>query len=137
MRRGREGFRPTYTFKESTHYIKTPTSAAANRAVDSFRTVIRERHKTESSRNPKTLHASYLQQQKQLLADSLEVTDFPDGSTLFRCGDVGDRFYLLKEGTVLLSKPSDKETPSRLTEGAYFGERSIIKDETRRGLAES
>lgn len=73
-----------------------------------------------------------LQQQKQLLADSLEVADFPEGCTLFRCGDVGDRFYLVKEGTVLLSKPGDTQPPTRLTEGSYFGERSIIKDETRR-----
>lgn len=77
------------------------------------------------------MRGTHVQQQKQLLADSLEATDFPDGSTLFRCGDVGDRFYLIKEGTVLLSKPGDKEAPTRLTEGSYFGERSIIKDETR------
>ena len=76
--------------------------------------------------------AGGLQQQKQLLADSLEAIDFPEGSTLFRCGDVGDRFYLIKEGAVLLSKPGDAQAPTRLTEGSYFGERSLIKDETRR-----
>ena len=52
-----------------------------------------------------------MQHQKQLLADALEVVDFPDGSTLFRSGDVGDRFYLVKEGTVLLSKLDDKQAP--------------------------
>lgn len=74
-----------------------------------------------------------MQHQKQLLADALEVVDFPEGSILFRSGDIGDRFFLVKEGTVLLSKPGEKQGPVKQTEGSYFGERSIIKDETRCG----
>ena len=48
---------------------------------------------------------------------------------LFRAGDVGDRFYLVKEGAVLLTKAG--EPTMKLTEGSYFGEQAIIKDITQ------
>ena len=70
--------------------------------------------------------------QKQLLADALEAADFPAGTFIFRRGDVGDRFYIVREGAVLLSKPGDAEPAAPLTEGTFFGERALLRDNTRR-----
>ena len=73
------------------------------------------------------------QEQKQLLADTLEAVDFPAGTFIFRRGDVGDRFYIVREGAVLLTKPGDTEPAAQpLTEGACFGERAVLKHNTRR-----
>ena len=72
------------------------------------------------------------QEQKGLLADTLEAVDFPAGTFIFRRGDIGDRFYIVREGTVLVTKPGDAEPAAPpLTEGAFFGERALMKDNTR------
>ena len=72
------------------------------------------------------------QEQKQLLADALEAADFQAGTFIFRRGDVGDRFYIVREGSVVLSKPRESEPAAPLTEGACFGERALMRDNTRR-----
>jgi CRP-like cAMP-binding protein len=59
--------------------------------------------------------------------------DFPAGTFIFRHGDVGDRFYIVRDGAVQLAKPGDAEPADPpLTEGAFFGERALMKDNTRR-----
>ena len=67
------------------------------------------------------------------MADAMEVVEFPAGKLVFRQGDVGDRFYLVKSGTAVVSKGqgADRQILTRLTEGGYFGERALIKSETR------
>ena len=44
-------------------------------------------------------------------------------------GEVGDRFYLIKEGRVNVMKA--EVTVDKLKEGDYFGERALIKDDVR------
>jgi len=73
-----------------------------------------------------------VQVQKQLLADALEAADFQAGTFIFRRGDVGDRFYIVREGAVLVSRPGDAESAAPLTEGAFFGERALLRGNTRR-----
>ena len=49
-------------------------------------------------------------------------------------GERGDRFYLIQEGSVSVERTSssgDRTTVAKLGAGAYFGERSLIKDEVR------
>lgn len=49
-------------------------------------------------------------------------------------GERGDRFYLIQEGSVSVERTSssgDRTIVAKLGAGAYFGERSLIKDEVR------
>ena len=68
------------------------------------------------------------------MAEAMEVTEFEQGTVVFKQGDVGDRFYIIKEGSVTLSKTEatgQKHTVTQLNAGASFGERALIKDEVR------
>ena len=59
--------------------------------------------------------------------------EFRAGQTIFRQGERGDRFYIIQEGAVVVSKTAGGERAvlARLGEGAYFGERALIKDDVR------
>ena len=45
-----------------------------------------------------------MQDHKQLVADALEMVEFEAAHVVFRQGDAGDKFYIIKEGTVILHK---------------------------------
>ena len=74
-----------------------------------------------------------LQDNRELIASALEPVEFRAGQTIFRQGERGDRFYIIQEGAVVVSKTADGERSvlARLGEGAYFGERALIKDDVR------
>ena len=73
------------------------------------------------------------QEHRDVVADALEAVEFREGGIVFRQGEVGDRFYIIAEGAVCVSRGrgSDRTMLAVLAEGAYFGERALIKDETR------
>ena len=74
-----------------------------------------------------------LQDNRELIASALEPVEFRAGQTIFRQGERGDRFYIIQEGAVVVSKTAGGERTvlARLGEGAYFGERALIKDDVR------
>ena len=74
-----------------------------------------------------------LQDNRELIASALEPVEFRAGQTIFRQGERGDRFYIIQEGAVVVSKTANGERSvlARLGEGAYFGERALIKDDVR------
>ena len=67
------------------------------------------------------------------MADAMEVVEFQPGKVLFRQGDAGDKFYLIKSGCAIVSmgQGPDRQLLARVTEGGYFGERALIKSEKR------
>lgn len=68
------------------------------------------------------------------LCDVLDVVKFPRGEFVVREGEVGDRFFLIEEGTaVALKKNSDGEMEEVLSYGPndYFGELALLGDGTR------
>ena len=73
------------------------------------------------------------QEHRDVVADALEAVEFREGGIVFRQGEVGDRFYIIAEGAVCVSRGrgSERTMLAVLGEGAYFGERALIKDETR------
>ena len=76
---------------------------------------------------------SLLQEHRDIVADALVLEEFETGEVIYRQGDAGDRFYIIKEGTVVVSKgegPSLKVL-DRLGDKAYFGERALVKTDTR------
>ena len=66
---------------------------------------------------------------KSAVAEALELVEFEYGEVICRQGDTGDRFFTIKEGTVSVAK--DGKEVAKLSEGAYFGEKALIKDEPR------
>jgi len=57
------------------------------------------------------------------------------GDVLFRAGDPGEELYLIRDGSIVVSKPVTgrvEQVLSRLASGEVFGEMSVFGDERRR-----
>jgi CRP-like cAMP-binding protein len=57
------------------------------------------------------------------------------GDVLFRAGDAGEELFLIKDGSIVVSKPVTgrvEQVLSRLGPGEAFGEMSVFGDERRR-----
>lgn len=57
------------------------------------------------------------------------------GDVLFRTGDPGEELFLLREGSIVVSKPVTgrvEQVLARLTPGEAFGEMSVFGDERQR-----
>lgn len=68
------------------------------------------------------------------LAENMIPRTFSKGEVVFRKGDVGDRFYVLQEGSVDLTEVSAggiKYDDVQLKSGDFFGERALILKEPR------
>ncbi len=60
---------------------------------------------------------------------------FPAGSVVFREGDIGDRFYLIKKGRIIFFKNMDGEniiTVNTAVAGEFFGELAALGDHKTR-----
>lgn len=67
------------------------------------------------------------------MTEALEVVEYEAGDRIYRQGDIGDRFFLIREGTVVLTRgpAAAPQLLDRLTEKAYFGERALVKADAR------
>jgi MFS family permease len=65
---------------------------------------------------------------ERILAELIRL-DVPEGNVLIRQGDYGDRFYVLAEGRVVVTK--DGATIRELGPGGYFGEIALLRDVPR------
>ena len=83
--------------------------------------------------------ATMEQNELMQLADSLEEEVFKEGEVIFKQGDTGEKFYLVKTGAVKISQQlgaaADPVEISTLTEGNYFGEIALINDRPRQATA--
>ncbi|MDY6970673.1 MAG: cyclic nucleotide-binding domain-containing protein, partial [Spirochaetota bacterium] len=68
----------------------------------------------------------------------VELITIPQKSIIFNEGDVGDAFYLIREGeaTVYREIENEKKIISILKEGQFFGEISLLSDEARNASVE-
>ena len=74
--------------------------------------------------------------ERSKIADALETTKFPAGSTIIREGDVGDRFYIVESGEAEVHKrgvgSNGKGQPLKsYGKGDYFGELALLDDKPR------
>lgn len=71
----------------------------------------------------------------ETLLDRLEPVMVKSGQVIIRQGDIGDYFYMIDEGTALVTRnPDDDEDSVELAElerGATFGEAALISDTPR------
>lgn len=82
-----------------------------------------------------TLFKSIGVQQLNQLARSLSKQSYEDGSYIIKQGDVGDNFFVVYRGRVVVSKTDDSGNENdivKLGEGEVFGELALIKKEPRK-----
>lgn len=73
---------------------------------------------------------------RQHLASLAEVALYGNGEVLFRAGDPGDSFYIVKSGCIEISFPGTAPSlPETLGPGTFFGERSLLTGENRSATA--
>nr|XP_023020005.1 cGMP-dependent protein kinase, isozyme 1-like [Leptinotarsa decemlineata] len=63
------------------------------------------------------------------VANLLQSEFFPSGTDIVRQGEIGDKFYIIRAGSVTIEK--DQETVAHLSKGNYFGELALLKEEFR------
>ena len=68
-------------------------------------------------------------QHKSTVSEALNFVEYKAGEVICREGDIGDNFFVVQEGTVLVSIGG--EVKSSLNAGEYFGERALLKCEPR------
>ncbi|KAF5835635.1 putative cGMP-dependent protein kinase [Dunaliella salina] len=67
---------------------------------------------------------------RALLVDALKQVEFPAGKTIFRKGDPGEEFYLVRKGSAIVVDDNGKVL-TRLTPGQYFGELALLGGKAR------
>ncbi len=67
------------------------------------------------------------------VADKMGLETHPAGTVLVRQGDPGDKFYLIRSGTAVVTVTDAGRTRelAKLGEGDFFGEAALIKGEPR------
>ena len=67
------------------------------------------------------------------LADALQVVKYHDGEDIIVQGQEGSKFYIIEEGNVKVRQTTAKGLVdvAELTQGNFFGERALIKNEPR------
>lgn len=67
------------------------------------------------------------------VADRVLIERHPAGSTIVRQGDPGDKFYVIKSGTleVLIEEGGETRSLKTLGSGEFFGEIALLTGETR------
>jgi CRP-like cAMP-binding protein len=59
------------------------------------------------------------------------VEMFPKGATIIRKGEAGDKFYLIREGSVDVLLSDDEQNVIVLREGDFFGEAALLTGSPR------
>jgi putative ABC transport system ATP-binding protein len=70
------------------------------------------------------------------IAEKMVIEKHAAGDVIFRRGDAGDRFYLVRSGVVEIDLyEGDRRQTASVEEGKFFGEMALIEDQPRRGTA--
>lgn len=69
--------------------------------------------------------------ERSKIADALETSKYPAGSTIIAEGDVGDKFYMLEAGEADAYKRGVDQPLKHYKKGDYFGELALLEDKPR------
>jgi len=102
-----------------------------------FRKVLMQYNQSESSQNIGFLKQvsilnPLLKSELQLLDQAMETINLKKGHVIFKQGDEGEKFYIIKTGVVTGEKEIEgKKEMFELKSGDFFGERALLKNESR------
>lgn len=65
------------------------------------------------------------------MADQLALEQVPNGKLVIREGDPGDKFYLIRKGTVSVRQGPLQQEVAQLSEGGFFGETALLTGQPR------
>jgi putative ABC transport system ATP-binding protein len=65
------------------------------------------------------------------VADKMQVETWGTGERIIREGDVGDKFYLIRQGRVAVRREQEQAVIAELKEGEFFGETALITGQPR------
>jgi putative ABC transport system ATP-binding protein len=65
------------------------------------------------------------------VADKMQVETWSAGQRIIREGDLGDKFYLIREGRVAVRRGASETAIAELKEGDFFGEAALITGQPR------
>eukprot|EP00127_Corallochytrium_limacisporum_P000566 Clim_evm5s19 gene=Clim_evmTU5s19 len=73
--------------------------------------------------------------EKTQIVAACSTTTYQEGAKIIRQGDTGDKFYIVADGKAKVQQTTPDGTGvqdiAQLSNGDYFGERALIKDDTR------
>lgn len=73
--------------------------------------------------------------ERSTIADALEPCQFEDGAVIIKQGDVGDDFFIIENGEVIVKQYTENEKEpvvvNNLKSGDHFGEIALINDRPR------
>ena len=69
------------------------------------------------------------------ISKNLEIETFFPNSTILKQGEKGQKFYIIKDGTVKVTV--DDKAITELSAGSYFGEMALLDDEIRKATVTS
>lgn len=69
------------------------------------------------------------------IADVMKLVSYQQNQRIIKQGEVGDQFYIIQQGTVVVTQGSKELT--RLSAGSYFGELALISNEPRKATVTS
>jgi cAMP-dependent protein kinase regulator len=67
--------------------------------------------------------------ERSQLADALKIENFVDGAIIFKQGDVGNKFYIIEEGSAVATKAGQQVMT--YAAGDYFGELALLRNQPR------
>ena len=65
------------------------------------------------------------------MADHLVCETFPPNKRVIQEGDVGDKFYMIRKGSVAVRRGPSNEQVTELREGGFFGEMALLTGQPR------
>ena len=85
---------------------------------------LKKREKYEAFLEDVPILSSLLQYERLTIADALVPMEFKKGDNIVQQGDVGDKFYIIEEGTckIFVNGHEDNEIEA----GGYFGELALL-----------
>lgn len=70
------------------------------------------------------------------MADHMEAETWSPGQRVIHEGDPGDRFYLIREGSVAVERGPQQQQVARLQPGDFFGETALLTGQPRNATIE-
>lgn len=73
------------------------------------------------------------------IAQKMRPEAFAAGAVIIRQGDIGDKFYVIAEGSarIILESASGTRAAATLREGGFFGEVALLKDQPRNATVQA